>query len=255
MSKLDIAQNELYIKKIINVLKSEIKDQKNKPIFVNSRHSDALVYVLSGSCTYFFEDGREITAQSGGILYLAKGAIYKMNLKTNCYKFIYTDFEFGSDSLRKSDYYNDIANAENMFSKLVASNKESFAEGMAALYSIYAEICNKKKETSKSRFEIIEAKEYIEKNFSNLSLGVDTLAERCNMSEVYFRRLFKNKFGMPPSQYIILTRVEHSKKLLVHTFLTLETCATQSGFSSLQYYCRVFKKATGITPGQWRKTM
>lgn len=255
MCKCDITKNELYIKKLINVWKSEINDQQNKSIFVNSRHSDALVYVLSGSCTYSFEDRREFTAQSGGVLYLAKGAVYKMNLKTNSYKYIYTDFEFEQDGLRKSDYYKDIANAENLFSKLLKSNRDSFAEGMSALYSVYAELCKQKRETAKPLFEITQAKEYIEKNFSNPLLGVDTLAEQCNMSEVYFRRLFKNKFGMPPSQYIILTRVEHSKKLLVHTFLTLEKCATQSGFSSLQYYCRVFKKVTGVTPGQWRKMM
>ena len=38
-----------------------------------------------------------------------------------------------------------------------------------------------------------------------------------------------------------------------YTFLTLEECALQSGFSSLQHFCKTFKSVYGISPGKYRK--
>ena len=253
MDKIDITKNELYIKRIINVWRSEITDAKDKPIYVNSRHSDALVYIVDGSCTYSFEDGREFTVNTGDVLYLAKSDVYKMNVNVNRHRYIYTDFEFESDEKRKSDYYTSVVSGENLFVKLLSSHKTGFAECTAVLYMIYANILKAEKDVRLSRFDISKTLEYIEKNFANPLIGVDALAEMSGVSDVYFRKLFKMKTGMSPSQYIILKRVEYSKKLLVHSFMTLEKCAFESGFSSLQYFCRAFKKVTGMTPGEYRK--
>jgi AraC-like DNA-binding protein len=38
-----------------------------------------------------------------------------------------------------------------------------------------------------------------------------------------------------------------------YPFLSLEECAIDSGFSSVQYFCRVFKKVMSITPAQYRR--
>lgn len=45
-----------------------------------------------------------------------------------------------------------------------------------------------------------------------------------------------------------------ARELMTYSFLTLEDCALQSGFSSLQYFCRVFKKGYGITPAKYRES-
>lgn len=253
MDKLDITKKELYIKQIINVWRSEITGNRDKPIYVNSRHSDALVYILDGSCTYYFNDGRSFTVTTGDILYLAKSDVYRMNVNVDRHRYIYTDFEFDSEEIRKSDYYTSVASAENLFVKLLSSHKSGFAECMASIYTIYAEILFREKGRGQSRPELTAILEYIEKSFTDPSVSVEMLADKMSVSGVYFRKLFKEKTGMSPSQYIISKRVEHSKKLLVHSFMTLEKCAFESGFSSLQYFCRAFKKVTGITPGEYRK--
>jgi len=75
MSKTDILHNNLYITKIRNVIKSFNK-QYNKLLYVKSRRSDAFVYIISGSCTYNFDDGNEFTVRKGDIMYLSNnGAI------------------------------------------------------------------------------------------------------------------------------------------------------------------------------------
>ena len=47
--------------------------------------------------------------------------------------------------------------------------------------------------------------------------------------------------------------VKKAKELLEYPFMSTEECARQSGFLSLEYFCREFKKATGITPAEYRK--
>jgi AraC-like DNA-binding protein len=98
-----------------------------------------------------------------------------------------------------------------------------------------------------------KAKNFIDEGFSNLDLTVTMLAEKMGISEVYLRKLFKAQYGISPSKYMISVRLKNAQKLMKYPFLTLDECALQSGFSSLQYFCRLFKKTTGISPGKYRK--
>ena len=228
-----------------------------KLLNVKCRHSDAFVYILSGSCTYVFADGDTFTVNKGDILYLAHQADYTMHIHTNDYKFIFCDFEFNETSPRKSDVYTPHSPdySENLFIKLL-QNKDAFTDALSILYSIYGIVMkteNKIYISKSSRNKIAESKDYIDANFKDTSLSVDFLAEKAVMSNVYFRSLFKAQYYLSPSQYIISARLKNAKSLMKYSFLTLEECALQSGFSSLQYFCRVFKKYTGMTPSEYRK--
>ena len=90
---------------------------------------------------------------------------------------------------------------------------------------------------------------------AKLGITQEDLAEKIGISEVYLRKLFKAQYGITPSNYLISVRLENAKKLMRYPFITLEECALQSGFSSLQYFCRLFKKETGISPGKYRKKL
>ncbi len=262
MTETDILKEKLYIKKIITVIKNSVGKEKN--VKVNGRHSDAFVYILSGSCTYTFADLSEFTVKPGDILYLAHNSVYNMTILTDSYRFIFCDFEFEGNAPRKSDFYTpqDCTYCENLFRKLLSRSlnldKASFSESLSILYSIY-NIAVKTAEseylapTSKNKIKLI--KEYISVNFVNPDLSVKELAEKGDMSEVYLRKLFSAKYGVSPSQYITSVRIEKAKELMKYPFLSLEDCALKSGFSSLQYFCRVFKKTVGVTPYKYRKGM
>ncbi|MBQ2891056.1 MAG: helix-turn-helix transcriptional regulator [Clostridia bacterium] len=250
----------MFFKKLISVIKSEINNH-TKPIYVRGRHSDAFVYILSGSCSYSFDDGRVFTVNQGDILYLAHNADYTMNIHTPSYRFIYCDFEFDGEDLRESNVYSLIedSDSENLFRRLYKKYKtfseDSFAECMSLLYTIYGIILRTQSKDHKKQSvegKIGEAKEYIDTHFTDVAISVTALAEQTGMSEVYFRKLFKKQYNVSPSQYIISVRIKKAKQLLNYSFLTLEKCALQSGFSSVQYFCRVFKTITGITPSEYR---
>ena len=255
MDKTDITKTNLYIGKIINVIQASNKNH-HKLLNINSRHSDAFVYIISGSCTYKFAHGDTFTANKGDILYLAHHADYTMYIHTEDYTFIFCDFEFTEASPRKSDIYTlgSTEYAENLFIKLL-QHKGSFTDALSVLYNIYGIVTgatNKKYISKSSQNKISEAKDYIDANFKDNSLSISFLAEKASMSEAYFRNLFKTQYNLSPSQYIISAKLKNAKLLMKYPFLTLEECALQSGFSSLQYFCRIFKKFTGMTPSEYR---
>lgn len=260
MKKINIAYENLYFKKLINVLSTKLNNSKQ--ISVHGRHSDAFVFVTAGSCTYTFDDGYTICVREGDLLYLAHHAVYKMNIHTPIYKSIYCDFEFAEDCPRKSDvYYPEIiSDTENLFLKLFKFHKNvgknSFQNCMSVLYDIYGVISSSvvtEYLAPTSIAKLNEAKLYIDSNYSDPQISVTSLAQKSGVSEVYFRKLFKIHYGISPIQYIKSIRLKRAKELLSYPFVSLEECAVQSGFLSLQYFCREFKKATGLTPSQYRK--
>ena len=259
MKCINITENNLIIKNILNVIKTFIPASKN--IMVRGRKSDAFIYIISGSCKYEFDDSKSFTVNSGDILYLANNSNYKMYVGDKEYKFIYCDFEFYCQENRKSTLITpkDIFKAENLFKKLYKINSKpninTFFESMSYLYQIYEIIVltNDINYVGKSQKEKIEASIiYINNNFSSPDISISKLAEFSQMSEVYYRKIFKMMKNITPNKYITNLRIQKAKELLEYGFIGIEECAINCGFASQQYFCRVFKNHTGYTPFEYK---
>jgi len=78
------------------------------------------------------------------------------------------------------------------------------------------------------------------------------LAQKLHVSYTWFRRTFAQQTGMGPHQYLLQLRIARARSLLAESNWPVKEIAAQSGFESEYYFCRVFKKKTGLTPGAWR---
>ena len=94
---------------------------------------------------------------------------------------------------------------------------------------------------------------YIAKNYSNDALTNEILAEICNISEVYLRKLFLKHLNLTPKQYISEIRLSKAKQLLSDGILKINAISEQCGFSSSYNFSRFFKDKTGITPTEYLK--
>lgn len=65
--------------------------------------------------------------------------------------------------------------------------------------------------------------------------------------------MFKDNFKVTPIQYLINYRIKQSCQLLLQSDLRIEDIALQVGFNSANYYSRIFKSVTGISPKDYRK--
>jgi len=93
---------------------------------------------------------------------------------------------------------------------------------------------------------------YIRENFGEL-LTLQGIARRSGFSVPSFSRVFKKATGTTFLSYLRGVRVEHAKKLLTTTPMTMEQVAQTSGFQSQHHLIRSFKKVTDTTPGAYRK--
>lgn len=84
-------------------------------------------------------------------------------------------------------------------------------------------------------------------------MGLNSLAERVNLSVTYMCNLFKKKTGISIGKYIKNVRMDKAKELLLNTNLRLNDIYPQVGYSSLTYFCIAFKDTFGITPTQFRQ--
>ena len=95
----------------------------------------------------------------------------------------------------------------------------------------------------------------LENDYANDALSNRMLAEKSHLSEAHFRKLFKEKYGMPPMQYLGNLRMNHAKTLLYKSDSSIGEIAVKCGFSNVYSFCRSFRKHTGKTPTEYRALM
>ena len=96
------------------------------------------------------------------------------------------------------------------------------------------------------------AKEYIKNNLQR-DLSVTEIAEHIHFSASYFSRIFREATGFSPYAYLVNTRIEKAKKLLVQTSLPVSVIAAETGFASEANFIYCFKQKMNISPLQFRK--
>lgn len=109
-----------------------------------------------------------------------------------------------------------------------------------------------KNPTKKSEAPVMQALLYINMNYTK-SISLDFISEYANMSKSNFCLAFKKAVGDTFVNYLNTLRTSQVHKLLLTTSLNLTEIAAQTGFSSVDYLTRTFKKIHGISPSQMRK--
>lgn len=106
---------------------------------------------------------------------------------------------------------------------------------------------------TKASQHISRIQEYIHANYSNSSLSLYMASEQVGISPSYLSRLFKQEMGASFVDYINSFRVEKAKHLLESSDIKIKDIAFQTGFNSMQNFFRIFKKHTGMSPGEYRQ--
>ena len=87
------------------------------------------------------------------------------------------------------------------------------------------------------------------------SLNLRTLAQSLSISSSYLSSLFKKETGQTLTDYIVARRMDLARQLLSKTKLQVQTVAQHCGILDVQYFSKLFKKATGMTPKEFRQSV
>ena len=97
------------------------------------------------------------------------------------------------------------------------------------------------------------AKNYLDSNYYNTDLNLDEVADAVGLSKYHLCREFNHLYGISPGKYLANLRLQKSCALLLQNRQhTIAEIASMVGFSNDNYFCKVFRKALGTTPTQYR---
>jgi YesN/AraC family two-component response regulator len=103
--------------------------------------------------------------------------------------------------------------------------------------------------------EVIQASvNFINNNYER-DISLKDISKYVFLSHSYFAKAFKEITGVSPINYLIKARVERAKELLAGTNEKAGDIAISVGFSNQQRFNEIFKKYTGMTPLQYRKSL
>lgn len=98
--------------------------------------------------------------------------------------------------------------------------------------------------------QIDKAVSYMRNNYTK-NLSVSECAAEANMSESHFRRLFRQRTGRSPKEFITALRISKAKALLA-SGESIKRTAELVGWDDEFYFMRIFRKVSGISPGKFR---
>lgn len=98
-----------------------------------------------------------------------------------------------------------------------------------------------------------KALKFIQDNYANPSLRLKDAADACCLSACHFSSTFHSITGCGFSEYLMSYRLHRASTLLADEKANVSEIAYEVGFSSLSHFFRVFRKAYGCTPRQYRQ--
>ncbi len=104
---------------------------------------------------------------------------------------------------------------------------------------------------SQTRF-LIEAERYMNLEHADPSLSIADLARRAGVSEAYFRRTFREQYGVSPKQYLLTLRMQHAISLIHAGEHSQAEVAGLTGFRDVKYFRAAFKSYIGKSVRDYR---
>lgn len=91
----------------------------------------------------------------------------------------------------------------------------------------------------------------MEKEFATIG-GIDEVAKRLHISSEHLSRSFHSEWGIAPVQYLNRMRIQSAMNDLLGSTDTIEVIAVKNGFANGNYFAKVFRRYTKMTPGEYR---
>ena len=223
-----------------------------------NRQNTSLLYISGGSCNFIYSEGA-FTAEEGALLYLPKGASYKVMFSGCSLEYCNISFVlsingeaalFSLHPLKLTDHVSsdcleaiqNLAEADHFEDNTIAKCN--------MLCTIFLSLQHTQHNPRRIRLSpaICSIRQQIMQDPVTGHFCAAELAALCNLSTAQFYHLFHAEYGVTPLEY-------HNRLLLHKTELLLEThlytvaeVALMVGFDNPAYFSRFFKKHRGFSP-------
>lgn len=248
------------------VLRQHWKERKKWTCIGSPKVDHMFIWLDGCSVVYTLKNGTKTVAHSGETLYVPMGLEYTaefFDFREEGSSAVNVNFLLYDENGREVNDFDEIIHFFSSDVKMCVNELERLSLSLTPVptksdievYKIFNIMGDEaeKQSSENDRFKIIEkGVEYLRYHF-NSDIKVSSLAELCNISEVYFRRLFKLYMGISPAEYRQKLRLEHACEYLKHSTSSVAEIAEMLGYVDTTYFIKIFRESFGITPSKYRK--
>lgn len=206
-------------------------------------------------------DGTRYDVHTGSLIFAMKGETFTAE-PTSGTTYIYVDFDGArADELFRRFTISHLNRCFDGFDGLIPLWRESLSRASeqtvdlaseSVLLYTFSRLCGAVKEHS----EVIERLLALtEEQFTDPDLSLSSLAEELSYNPKYISHLFKDKMGMAYSDYLRTLRIKYAVTLFDHGIDSVKNVALLSGFSDPLYFSTVFKRHTGRSPSEYKRSL
>lgn len=249
-----------------------INDRSRGSLRPNGRIDYHILYIAAGTCHVKLEGDKDFRPVMEGSIILFRPCerqeyIFRAGSRSTSYYLHFTGKDCKKILEELGIYGITVFNMgkstafESAFEKMTLEyslKKSGYEYYCAALLLQLLTIISRKYELSKihvdreSEKRINHALEVIYRSIS-VDISVDDLAKECCLSTGHFSHLFKEIVGVSPHSYIVFLRMEKARDLLLNTRLSIREVGELVGCPDQNYFSRLFKKHSGLSPSEFRK--
>ena len=251
-----------------------INDKARGSLRLNGRIDYHVLYIASGICYVKFEGETDFRpVAEGGIIFFRPSERQEYFFRSGSRSVSYYIHFTGRDSQKilsdlgiydiKVFNMGKSAAFEDTFQKMMLEyslKKSGYEYFCAALLLQLLTVISRKYELSRihvdreSEKRINHALEIMYRKISS-DISVDELARDCCLSTGHFSHLFKDVVGVSPHAYMTFLRMEKARDLLINTRLPIRHVGEAVGCPDQNYFSRLFKRHTGLSPSEFRKNV
>lgn len=229
-----------------------------------------LIYVSRGGGIFESEYTQPIEISEGTCLFLHAGIWHRYKPNTDSG---WSEYWIGfngsyANKLMENDFFNvkyPFINAGlsqellNLFHKLIETiqtgplDYQQISAGITLqiLGCLYSMSLYKGTENSPTGRLIQKAKFLLQESLEK-HIDLEEMARELPMGYSLFRKEFKKMTGEPPNQFLLSLRLNRAKYLLETSTLAINEIAEKTGFESVYYFSKLFKKKNGKSPKFYR---
>ena len=244
----------------VNFVSLHKAPSKVYPMRNKGRRHHGLIFTFENTEILGFDD-KEIKAVPFSIVYIPKGAQYNLALIGKSSNDIFIDFE-----LAREDYHppfrvkfdeNDsvktlFQDAEKTWAKNATSRQASLK---SIVYKILAQMIKQSELylNPDGYSKIKDSVSYLHSHYLEADFKITRLAKISGISQRYYEKLFRQKFGVTPKEYVLSLKIERAKALLLGGEQLVRDIALGLGYADIYHFGKIFKEKTGYTPTEFKK--
>ena len=222
------------------------------------RKNHIIAYQLTGSFDHKVR-GELLSVHSDTLFFIHKDDSYSVKCLESG-KSLCVCFSADTNLVTKVYDARDDARVGNIFKKIMLesaldceSKKYSVVARLYELFSIISSASapsyvapDKREQMSTVHGKIMEY--YREKEFH-----VNELSSLCGVGQKQFTKLFRQRYGTTPTQFVLALRMNTAAKLIEEGHMSISEVADFVGYDDVFYFSRLFKKNIGVSPTEYRK--